>query len=350
MSNDTRMPLLKSASRAPFSGGHHDDDADHHHDRPRTGILKSLPVRTKNHIVAALAEFIGTFLFLFFAFAGAHVANNTAAPGGGDSVARLLFIALSFGLSLAVNVWVFFRVCGGQFNPVVSLAMVLTGAMGFLRAALVVPAQLLGGIAAAAMVSWLLPGPLAVNTALGGGMSVGRGLVLEMFLTAELILTIFMLAGEKHRGTFLAPLGIGLSLFITHLAGVYYTGASLNPARSFGPAVVTGHFVGEHWIYWLGPILGSLLASLVYWLIKAVDYTTVNPGQDAAADAAGGDDYDNDSKRRTATTDTAAHQASSSGVDGGHGTNGSGGATAAKDMPYERSPRLEDGEGSRAPQ
>lgn len=114
--------------------------------------------------------------------------------------------------------------------------------------------------------------------------------------------------------------------------------------------MVTGHFVGEHWIYWLGPVLGSLLASLVYWLIKAVDYTTVNPGQDAAADAAGGNDYDNDSKRRTAATDTAAHRASSSGVDGSHGTNGTGGDTAAKDMPYERSPRLEDGEGSRAPQ
>jgi aquaporin related protein len=89
-----------------------------------------------------------------------------------------------------------------------------------------------------------------------------------------------MLAKEKHKATFIAPVGIGLALFIAELAGVYYTGGSLNPARSFGPAVVTGSFGTEHWIYWFGPAFGSLLAVGFYKLILKLDYEVGNPGQD----------------------------------------------------------------------
>ena len=110
-----------------------------------------------------------------------------------------------------------------------------------------------------------------------------------MFLTAQLVFTIFMLAAEKHRGNFIAPVGIGLSLFIAELMGVYYTGGSLNPARSFGPCVVLGEFYHYHWIYWLGPILGALLASAFYMLIKALEYETVNPGQDGPDEVVGKD-------------------------------------------------------------
>ena len=101
-----------------------------------------------------------------------------------------------------------------------------------------------------------------------------------MFLTAELVFTIFMLAAEKHKGTFIAPIGIGLSLFIAELSGVYYTGGSLNPARSFGPCVVVHTFENYHWIYWIGPLLGSLLAAGFYKFIKMLEYETANPGQD----------------------------------------------------------------------
>lgn len=118
-----------------------------------------------------------------------------------------------------------------------------------------------------------------------------------MLLTAELIFCIFMLAAEKHRATFLAPIGIGLALFIAELAGevsrfpnhsyklirlgVYFTGGSLNPARSFGPDVILGRFDGYHWIYWLGPLLGALLAVLFYRLIKLLEYESANPGADS---------------------------------------------------------------------
>lgn len=130
------------------------------------------------------------------------------------------------------------------------------------------------------IVSALFPGPLNVNTSLGGGTSIAQGLFIEMFLTAELVFVIFMLAAEKHKATYLAPVGIGLALFVSEMTGVFFTGGSLNPARSFGPAVVTKNFPGYHWIYWLGPCMGALLAVGFYKLMKFSEYETVNPGQD----------------------------------------------------------------------
>jgi aquaporin related protein len=151
--------------------------------------------------------------------------------------------------------------------------------VSYLRGLFIFIAQLAGAIAASAVVL-ALQGSLDIATDLGPNTSVPRGLFMEMFLTAQLVFTIFMLAAEKHRATFIAPVGIGLSLFIAELMGVVYTGGSLNPARSFGPCVVTGIFPKYHWIYWIGPILGSLLASGFYVIIKALEYETVNPGQD----------------------------------------------------------------------
>lgn len=89
-----------------------------------------------------------------------------------------------------------------------------------------------------------------------------------------------MLAKEKHRATFIAPIGIGLALFVAELTAVFYTGGSLNPARSFGPAAVLGTFGGDHWVYWVGPLLGSLVATGLFKLFKALEYELVNPGQD----------------------------------------------------------------------
>jgi aquaporin related protein len=163
----------------------------------------------------------------------------------------------------------------------VTLGLCLVGALPYLRGVLVIISQLLGAITAAAITSALFPGPLTVNTTLGGGTSTVQGLFIEMFLTAELIFTIFMLAAEKHKATFIAPIGIGLALFISELTGVYFTGGSLNPARSFGPAVVSHQFPHEHWIYWVGPILGALIASAFYKFIKMLEYESANPGQDS---------------------------------------------------------------------
>jgi len=135
-------------------------------------------------------------------------------------------------------------------------------------------------MSAAGVVQAMLPGDLVVNTSLGGGCTIVQGLFIEMFLTAQLIITILMLAVEKTKATYLAPVGIGMALFIAHLAGVYYTGASLNPARSFGPAVASKHFDEYHWIYWVGPLLGAIVATGFYKFLKILGYEAANPDQD----------------------------------------------------------------------
>jgi len=249
-------------------------------------LIGYLPNRVRNHITAMIGEFTGTFLFLFMAFATTQVANASSSGSGGQdngitqvpNASALTYIALGFGFSLAVNAWVFFRVSGGLFNPAVTLGMALIGAIGWIRGSLVFLAQILGSMAAAGVVLATFPGPMNVSTTLGGGTSVVQGLFIEMFLTAQLVITIFLLAAEKHKGTFLAPVGIGLSLFIAELSGVYFTGGSLNPARSFGPCVVLHSFPYYHWIYWVGPFLGSLLAVTFYRLIKVLEFETANPG------------------------------------------------------------------------
>ncbi|KAJ8132715.1 hypothetical protein O1611_g912 [Lasiodiplodia mahajangana] len=247
-------------------------------------MLNRVPLTTKNHLIAAVGEFVGTFMFLLFALGGANVVNSAPDQGQPQDLsanpARLLFISLCFGISLVVNAWVFYRISGGLFNPAVTIGLMAVGAVGFVRGVIVIISQLIGGIAAAGLVLGLQPGGLYVTTTLSTNTSVVQGFFIEVFLTAQLVFTILMLAVEKHRGTFIAPVGIGLSLFITQMMGIYYTGGSVNPARSFGPAVATRSFPTYHWIYFIGPILGALIAAGFYKFIKVLEYETVNPGQD----------------------------------------------------------------------
>jgi aquaporin rerated protein, other eukaryote len=101
----------------------------------------------------------------------------------------------------------------------VTLGLCSIGALPLSRGAVAFVAQMLGAMASAGAVSALFPGPLAVSTSLSGGTSLVQGVFIEMLLTTELVFTIIMLATEKHKSTFLAPIGIGLSLFIAELAG-----------------------------------------------------------------------------------------------------------------------------------
>ncbi|KLU92010.1 aquaporin [Magnaporthiopsis poae ATCC 64411] len=236
----------------------------------------------KNHFVATIGEFIGTTMFLLFAFAGTEVANTGAA--GVDNppfnVGAQMYISLAFGFSLMVNVWIFFRISGAQFNPAVTLAMLLVRAISAVRAACLFLGQIAGSLLASAVVRYLFPQPFAVRTSLSRSTSLAQGVFIEAVLTAELVFTIFMLAKEKHKANYMAPIGIGLALFIAEMAGVPYTGGSLNPARSFGPCVITGVFETEHWIYWLGPSIGAVIAVVFYQFIKILEYEMANPGAD----------------------------------------------------------------------
>ena len=186
-------------------------------------------------------------MFLFFAFAGTQCVKLAYDPlkqdqaNAGQAVATaglLLYVALSFGISLAVNVWIFYRVCGGIFNPAVTLGVVLLGAMPPLKGVILVVAQLVGGIAAAGLAQAMLPGDLAVNTSLGGGINTAQGFFLEAFLTFELTLTIYMLAVEKvsNQTSFLTPLSL-------------LGGGNANPAFFAAPSYIHGPYR-----YWSCPI------------------------------------------------------------------------------------------------
>ncbi len=182
----------------------------------------------------------------------------------------------------------------------VTFGMVITGTLPAVRGALLFLPQMLGGIVAAALVRCMFPGPLLVQTTLQNGTSIAQGLFIEMFLTIELVITVLFMAAEKHKATFMAPVAIGLALLVAELAGtllfrgvgapmtpcsltltgVFFTGGSLNPARSFGPAVANAQFKGYHWIYWLGPMLGAAVAGGYYKFAKYNAYEGANPGQD----------------------------------------------------------------------
>ncbi|KAF8135138.1 aquaporin-like protein [Boletus edulis] len=217
---------------------------------------------------AAGIEFVGTTFFFLLGLGGIQAATGESLQSG-STIEHTLYIATSMGFSLLVTAWLFYRVTGGLFNPNITLALFLVGIM-------------VGAIAASAIVYGLTPGPLSVNTFLQEGINSAQGVFIEMFITAALVIAVLMLAAEKHSTTPFAPIGIGLTLFVGHLFAVFYTGACMNTARAFGPAVVTGfNFPGHsrHWVYWVGPFLGSLLGVAIYTMLKWINYLELNPAQ-----------------------------------------------------------------------
>ncbi|KDR78678.1 hypothetical protein GALMADRAFT_63834 [Galerina marginata CBS 339.88] len=224
----------------------------------------------RDDCAAAAFEFVGTAFFLLFGLGGIQAAASESIATGTQSsgVEQVLYISTCMGMSLLVSAWLFFRVTGGLFNPNVSLALLLVGSLRPVRFVLYCIAQLAGAIAASALILSLTSAPLSVNTFLQQGTNRAQGVFIEMFITAALVISVLMLAAEKHQATPFAPIGIGLTLFACHLFAVFYTGAAMNTARAFGPAVVSGFPVPNHWVYWLGPFLGSLLGAGFYAILK----------------------------------------------------------------------------------
>ncbi|CAO1620222.1 unnamed protein product [Sympodiomycopsis kandeliae] len=241
----------------------------------------------KNTIILFICEFTGTTLFLFFAYGIATQASDrmsadsSANPDGPPNTSALLFSSLGFGFSLAVMAWVFFRITGSLFNPALTLGLTLLGNLDWIQCIVLSISQYVGAIAAAGLVAGLLPGAPNMRTKLGSGTTVNQGFWIEFFSTCMLLFTVFMLAGEKHKGTFLAPVGIGLALFLGELLATKYTGGSLNPARSLGPDVVAKQFEHYAWIYWIAPYMSTLFTVLFYKGLVYFQYKTVVPDQDA---------------------------------------------------------------------
>uniref|UniRef100_A0A3B4A5N1 Aquaporin-4 n=1 Tax=Periophthalmus magnuspinnatus TaxID=409849 RepID=A0A3B4A5N1_9GOBI len=228
-------------------------------------------VWTKEFWRAVSAEYLATLIFVFLGVGSTmnwHAGKETPPP------ADLVLISLCFGLSIATMVQCFGHISGGHINPAVTVAMVVTRKLSLAKAVFYVVAQCLGAITGAGLLYMVTP------SAVRGGFGVndvrvvkqlGHGLVVEIIITFELVFTVFATCDPKRSdlgGS--AALAIGLAVAIGHLFGIPYTGASMNPARSFGPAVVTLTFK-NHWIYWLGPILGGILAAGLYEYLYCPD-------------------------------------------------------------------------------
>lgn len=244
----------------------------------------------KRDLLAAFAEYLGTTVFLIMGMGGiqasatsvraAQELQNPASISEVPSVAQLLYISASMALALLTSALVFYRISGSVFNPNIAIALLMVGALKPLRFLLYVLAQILASITASGVLYAIVPGPLSVDCGLGANAKVWQGLLIEAILTGILAFTILFLAVEKHYVTPFAPVGIGLVLFATHMFGVTFTGAAMNSARAFGPEVFTG-FKSYHWIYWIGPSLGSIVAALIYLFLKMMNYESLNPKQDS---------------------------------------------------------------------
>jgi aquaporin Z len=212
-----------------------------------------------------LAEAIGTF---FLCFAGIGAILSTQAPI--NSGAGLVGVALAHGLALSVAVSIFAGLSGSHFNPAVTIGFLATRRIAPPLAVLYIIAQLIGATAAAAACNVIFPAD-AVNAAklgipLPGGEWVNEHVILhvEFILTFLLMTAIFGTAVDNRAVSMkLGGFAIGLTVAFDILCGGPVTGASMNPARSFGPALVHGHFEW-HWCYWVAPIAGAVLAALLF--------------------------------------------------------------------------------------
>ncbi len=214
---------------------------------------------------ALIAESIGTFLF-FFIGAGSVVLGDYLVANGGTSPG-LLGVALAHGLTLAVLVSAFGAVSGAHFNPAVTLAAWMLGKIPASRALMYVVAQLIGAVVAGFALRSIFPTdawqPSAIGTpALGTGISPVAGIVIEAILTSLLVFAVIGTAIDG-RAPKIGGLAIGLAVAADILLGGPLTGAAMNPARWFGPAVASGAFA-DWYVWWIGPAIGSAAAALVY--------------------------------------------------------------------------------------
>jgi MIP family channel proteins len=208
-----------------------------------------------------IAEFIGTFALIFVGIGASKTAGE-----------NVLAVALAHGLTIAAFVSATLHISGGQFNPAVTFGLVCGGHMGWGAAIRYWIAQLLGAISAAFICLMIFnrdvivsgTPQLAVDAASGPGITPGQGILVEAILTFFLVFVVHGTAVDE-RGRRVAGLAIGATITLDILFGGPLTGAAMNPARVFGPALVAG-FWKAHYVYWIGPMLGGALGGFVYRL------------------------------------------------------------------------------------
>lgn len=228
-----------------------------------------------------VAEFVGTFALVFVGGASIIAAQATRMESG------LIAVALAHGVILAVFVSALMRI-SGHFNPAVTIGFLAARRIEAMMAGVYIAAQIIGAILAAYALKMLLPETLAMAARLGGQSvaletSAGQAIALEAIATFFLTFVIFGTAVDP-KAPKIGGLAIGLTVAAAILAIGPFTGASLNPARSFGPAVASGIFEGQA-VYWIGPIVGAVAAALLYEMLfirsprerEPVDHGAVRP-------------------------------------------------------------------------
>lgn len=218
---------------------------------------------TAKDLRAFLAEFIGTFALVFVGSAAVWVSSQAGYAGGP------LVPAFAHGLVIVFAAYSLGHISGAMLNPAVTVAVALAGGIDWVKAGIYIVVQLLAGIVAALLLNTLLLAPGGIRPAAQFGAfsynalyvnSIGA-LFIEAILTFLLAFVVLQ-AAIKGRAGNLAGLAIGLTLASAILAGGALTGASLNPARSLGPALIAGD-LSQIWIYLLGPVLGAGLAAVL---------------------------------------------------------------------------------------
>lgn len=207
------------------------------------------------------AEFIGVALFVFIG-AGSVVTNGMTTGALG-----LLGIALAHGLAMGLIVSATLSISGGHMNPAVTFALWIAKKIEARLAALYVVAQLLGGIVGASLLVTVFPKPsvraMNYGTPLLSSLTTfWNGVTMEAILTFVLVSAVFGTIVSRQAPK-IAGWGVGIAILVDVLVGGHATGAAMNPARAFGPAIVSFTLTG-HVVYWLGPLLGALVAALVW--------------------------------------------------------------------------------------
>jgi len=214
-----------------------------------------------------LAEFIGTFAFVFIG------AGAAAVVGDGVGLPGIAAIAFAHGLTIMVFAFAYGSVSGGHMNPAVTVGVLAAGAMCIRDAIGYIVAQLVGGIAGALLLGAVLGGTatglgmpqLAHNLTLGATtvtITPEAGFVIEAVLAFFLVTTVLSTAVAGRAGN-LAPLAIGMTLTLNIIMGGALTGAAFNPARALGPMVATGNY-RDAWLYMTAPLVGAGIAAFVH--------------------------------------------------------------------------------------
>lgn len=226
---------------------------------------------------AVVAEFFGMVIFLLSV---SLVCQPWSKTGVVDSSANHIEIGLGIGLSITTAAVMVGHVSGGHLNPAVTLGCIFTNRISVIQGLFYIPAQMVGGITGSAIAYGLTPKAARDVSNLGAvglgeGVTEAQGFGLELMFTMVLVFFVLSITDEKKKvETYAVPLSIGVCIVVCHLFLVPMTGCGINPARAFAPAVVMKGNWDAHWCYWVGPIVGAILAAFLYTFVFFHDEET----------------------------------------------------------------------------